>query len=133
MAEVGVELSNSAVADTGGGGEGVGSRDISAAATTEIAWNRRPRVNILRNERLKRSVLEINLEFDTSADRIDKEMISKLFRRMGIRDGEIEGFQVKRKKIFAWMTPGTDLGKFCTDECFRLGPGLKTFGNYAKV
>ena len=126
MAEVGVELSNSAVADTGGGDEGVGSRDISAANTIENAWNKRPRVNIMRNERLKRSVLEINLEYDTSADRIDKEMISKLFGRLGIRKGEIEGFQVKRKKIFAWMIPGTDLGKFCTDECFRLGPGLKT-------
>ena len=136
MAEVGVDLSNSALVDTGGGDESVGGRDTSTAAstenvttenaTTENAWNNRPRVNILRNERLKRNVLEINLEFDSLADKIDKEMIAKLFERMGIKRGELEGFQVKRKRIYAWMIPGTDLGKFCTDECFRLGPGLKT-------
>ena len=39
---------------------------------------------------------------------------------------DLEGFQLKRKKVFAWLIDGSDLGKYCTDEVFRIAPGIKT-------
>ena len=89
-------------------------------------WANRPKVTISRNERLKRNVLEINLEIDVKAGKIEKESLAKLFTRMGVRTGELEGFQIKRRKVFAWLVEGTDLARFITDQCYQIAPGMKT-------
>ena len=105
-----------------GGVEGGGS----SASLPINKWASRPKVSISRNERLKRNVLEINLDIEVKTAKMEKDLLAKLFTRMGIKSGELEGFQIKRKKVFAWLLEGTDLGRFLTDECFQVGPGMKT-------
>ena len=105
-----------------GGVEGGGS----SAPLLINKWTSRPKVSISRNERLKRNVLEINLDIDVKTAKMEKDLLAKLFTRMGIKSGELEGFQIKRKKVFAWLLEGTDLGRFLTDECFQVGPGMKS-------
>jgi hypothetical protein len=85
-------------------------------------------VRILRDERLKRNVLEINIALDQNV-KIEKEAVAKFFSCMGLKagpGGDLEGFQLKRKKVFAWLIDGSDLGKYCTVEVFRIAPGIKT-------
>ena len=108
-----------------GGVEGGGNVDSSAVPPIN-KWASRPKVTIGRNERLKRNVLEINLDVDTNTGKIEKESLAKLFTRMGMRTGELEGFQIKRRKVFAWLVEGTDLARFITDQCFQITPGMKT-------
>ena len=57
-------------------------------------YSDRVKVTIARSERLKRNVLEINLESEAEADKIDKEMMAKLFKTMGFRKEELEGYQL---------------------------------------
>ena len=96
---------------------------------TPNKWVKRPQVNIHRNERLKRNVLEINIDTDQKSCKIEKEAVAKLFSCMGLKagaGGDLEGFQIKRKKVYAWLLEGSDLGKYCTDEVFKIAPGIKT-------
>ena len=108
-----------------GGVEGGGNVD-SLTTPPLNKWANRPKVTIAKNERLKRNVLEINLDIDVKTAKIEKELLSKLFSRLGVKNGELEGFQIKRKKVFAWLVEGTDLSKFITDECIQIAPGMKT-------
>ena len=110
----------------GKGGTDAGGGDNSPPHNK---WEARPKVSISQNERLKRNVLEINLEVESSVSRIETDMVAKLFQRMGLKvgmGGDLEGYQIKRKKVMAWLVDGADLSKYCTDECFRIGPGMKT-------
>ena len=80
----------------GGGGLGL---------STTNKWVNRPKVRILRDERLKRNVLEINIDMDQNV-KIEKEAVAKLFSCMGLKagsGGDLEGFQLKRRKVFAWL------------------------------
>ena len=104
-----------------GGVKGGGS------STTVNKWVNSPKVQILRNERLKRNVLEININIDEKGGKIEKEAVAKLFSCMGLKaGGDLEGFQIKRRKVYAWLLEGSDLGKYCTDEVFMITPGIKT-------
>ena len=106
-----------------------GSFDGGGGLPTLNKWANSPQVRILRNERLKRNVLEINIDIDQKAGKIEKEAVAKLFSYMGLKagpGGDLEGFQIKRRKVFAWLQEGSDLGKYCTDEIFRIAPGIKT-------
>ena len=90
-------------------------------------YSDRVKVTIARSERLKRNVLEINLESEAEADKIDKEMMAKLFKTMGFRKEELEGYQLSgKRKLFVWFKVDVDLSKYCRDECFRVAPGVKT-------
>ena len=71
-----------------GGVEGGGNVD----SLPVNKWTSRPKVTISRNERLKRDVLEINLNIDSKVGKIEKESLAKLFTRMGVRTGELKGF-----------------------------------------
>ena len=73
-----------------GGVEGGGNVDSSAAPPIN-KWASRPKVTIGWNERLKRNVLEINLDVDTNTGKIKKESLAKLFTRMDMRTGKLEG------------------------------------------
>ena len=105
-----------------GGVEGGGNVDSSTTPPVN-KWENRPKVTICRNERLNRNVLEINLDIDVKAGKIEKDSLAKLFTRMGMKTGELEGFQIKRRKVFTWMLEGTDLGRFITDQCYQIAPG----------
>ena len=91
-------------------------------------YSDRVKVTIARSERLKRNVLEINLESEADADRIDPDVMAKLFKEMGLKKNEdMEGFQLQgKKKLFVWCKVGVDLSKYCRDECYRVAPGVKT-------
>ena len=90
-------------------------------------YSDRVKVTIARSERLKRNVLEINLESEAEADRIDKDVMAKLFTSMGFKKSELEGYQLSgKRKLFVWFHEGIDLSKYCRDECYRVAPGVKT-------
>ena len=72
--------------------------------------------------------MSLRLTLDQNV-KIEKEAVAKLFPCMGLKagpGGDLEGFQLKRKKVFAWLIDGSDLGKYCTDKVFRIAPGIKT-------
>ena len=90
-------------------------------------YSDRVKVTIARSERLKRNVLEINLESEAEAEKIDKDVMAKLFQTMGLRKEELEGYQlIGKRKLFVWLKEGIDLTKFCHDECYKVAPGVKT-------
>ena len=90
-------------------------------------YSDRVKVTIARSERLKRNVLEINLDSDSEASRLDKNMMAQLFKTMGVNKSELEGYQLLgKRKLFVWFPNGVDLTKYCRDECFRVAPGVKT-------
>ena len=90
-------------------------------------YSDRVKITIARSERLKRNVLEVNLESEATADRIDPEATAKLLQSMGIIQPDLEGYQLSgKKKLYVWLKEGIDLTKYCRDECYRVAPGVKT-------
>ena len=86
--------STSTVAEVGGRGGEVLEGGEERAAQHRNKWEARPKVTIARNEKLRRNVLEINQEVDSSAKRIDTELVAKLFQKMGLKvglGGNLEG------------------------------------------
>ena len=53
----------------------------------EGLYSDRVKVTIARSERLKRNVLEINLESEADADKLDSAGMAKLFKEMGLKTG----------------------------------------------
>jgi hypothetical protein len=78
-------------------------------------YSDRVKVTIAHSERLKRNVLEINLESENSAGKIEKGEVAKLFQTLGINlEQEMEGYQlVGRRKLFAWLKEEIDLTQYC--------------------
>ena len=94
-------------------------------------YSERLRGNINRNERLKRNVLEINLDFDVGVNtKIENDTVSKLIKRMGIdMSTQVEAVQTcpgNSRKIYIWLKNNVDISKFCSDESFKVADGIKT-------
>ena len=90
-------------------------------------YSDRVKITIARSERLKRNVLEVDLQSEATADRIDPEATAKLLQSMGIIQPDLEGYQLSgKKKLYVWLKEGIDLTKYCRDECYRVAPGVKT-------
>ena len=54
---------------------------------TASKWLNRPKDRILRDERLKRNVVEINIDIDQKVGKIEREAVAKLFSCMGLNAG----------------------------------------------
>ena len=97
------------------------------APPVSLSYSDRVKARVQRSERYKRNVLEINLEFDESHVKVEKEVLAKTFSKLGIDiKSQVEGYQVTFKKIFVWCKDQVNLDKFCKDECFRVTSGVKT-------
>ena len=100
------------------------------ARGNESNWRDIVQASLGVTERLKRNVLEINLEKDEGNNVIEEEDISSLLKRLGINQQQVEGVQLippkGPKKIFVWFEQGIDINRFCYNEAFRLIPGVKT-------
>ena len=109
--------------DTHGEGEGA-----AKANQVNSSYSDRVKMRIQKSERLKRNVLEINLEcLPPAHGKVDKEVVAKLFSRIGIDiKSQVEAYQIIPKKIYVWMKASCELDKFCKDECFRVTDGVKT-------
>ena len=57
-------------------------------------------------------------------------MIEELFSQLEIRMTEVETVQLvpsnKPRRLYVELKDGIELGKYCRNECFRLGAGVKT-------
>ena len=100
--------------------------DLGNSANGNL-YSDRVKIKIARSERLKRNVLEINLESENNADKIDSDAIANLLQTLGILQPDLEGYQISgKKKLFVWLKDGIDLTKYCRDECYRVTTGVKT-------
>ena len=92
-----------------------------------IPYSEKVKSRIQRSERLQRNVLEVNLDFDGPQVKVEKDEVGKLFAKMGIDvRSQVEGYQIKNKKVFAWFKLNLNIEKFCRDECFKVKDGVKT-------
>ena len=94
-------------------------------------YSERLRGNVNRNERLKRNVLEINLDYDVGVNtKMENDTVSKLIKRMGIdMNTQVEAVQTcpgNSRKIYVWLKNNVDISKFCSDESFKVADGIKT-------
>ena len=93
----------------------------------------RLKTNVKYDQRLKRNILEINIEKkDEETELIlDQNVIARLMNSLKMNvEKEMEGYQVKMTKggavIQVWCKIGVDLDKFCMDEKIKVGNGVYT-------
>ena len=96
--------------------------------TAAPSYSDKLKVNVMRSERLKRNVLEINLESDND-ERINlgSETIAKVLATVGIDIvTQVEGFQAVSKKLYVWLKDNVAIGRFCREESIKISEGVKT-------
>ena len=101
---------------------------MAATGIGQVSYSDKVKVRVQTCERIKRNVLEINLEFDVGPRaKVEKDLIAKMLAKIGIDiKSQVEGYQVNNKKIFVWCPDNCDLERFCRDECFKVTDGVKT-------
>ena len=109
--------------DGGGNGGSKGGGHEGA-----VSYSDKVKVRVQNCERLKRNVLEINLDYDSGPrPKIEKDVLAKMLAKIGIDiSNQMEGYQVINKKIYVWCKDNCDLERFCRDECFQVTDGVKT-------
>ena len=91
-------------------------------------------MNIKFHHRLKRNVLEIDVEKADKDDEInlDQGCVARLLRTIGMDINlHVEGYQVSYGKICriaVWFKEGIELEKFCRDESIEVSRGVSTRG-----
>ena len=96
-----------------------------------FSYSDKLKVNVRREERLKRNVLEIHLENDNKTHiNLDSDTVANLCSRIGIDiKTQVEGVQVmpgNSRKIFVWVLDNCNLDRFCVQESIKVAPGVKT-------
>ena len=101
----------------------------SAPAQMLMSYSDKMKLNLKRSERLKRKVLEINVESQGNF-KLEEEDVAKLMTRLGIDPkSHMEGFQIcpgNSRKILIWLTDSCDISKYCKDESFRINETVRT-------
>ena len=91
---------------------------------SQASYSAKLQLNVNRNERLKRNVLEINLETD------DKTFVARLLTCIGINyNTQAEAIQTctgNSRKIFVWLKDSCDISRFCKEESYQVMDGVKT-------
>ena len=92
------------------------------------SYSDRLKVNINKSERLRRKVLEINLESDDgSVIKIDNDTLAKLIAKLGIdTKTDVEGFQNSQKKMFVWLKESCNIDRYCKDVSIKVTDNIKT-------
>ena len=112
--------------DPGGGTNPQGSAKMTQS------YAERARMHIKYDQRLKRNVLEIEVEKADREDEmnLDQNCIAKLFGTMGLDlHTQVEGYQVnygKVNKIAVLCKEGLDLERFCRRESIEVCKGVMT-------
>ena len=77
----------------------------------ESLYSNKLKVNIARSERLKRKVLEIQLESDRDVRaNLEKGTISNLIAKIGIdMTTQLEGYQTAPRKLYIWCKDSVSL------------------------
>jgi hypothetical protein len=88
-------------------------------------------MNLNRNEKLKRNILEINLDFDDGVKtRINIDDVDKTLGKIGIdKKTDMEGYQMcpgNNRKIFVWLKESCNIQRFCKEESYVVKEGIKT-------
>ena len=105
--------------------------------TSQKTYADRLKTNIKYDQRLKRNVLEINIEKEEDENEmvLDQNVIAKLMKslRMDIST-EMEGYQTKSTRngavVSVWCKQGVSLDKFCRSEKIQVGKGVYTRSIY---
>ena len=103
----------------------------TSAPAPAQSYSDRLKVNVSRSERLKRKVLEINLDVDEGIKlKLEPSDVHKTLARIGIdSQSHMEGCQIcpgNSRKISVWLKDGCDIGRFCKDESYKVADGVKT-------
>ena len=102
-----------------------------AENTMKESYSDKLMCDVKKSERLKRNVLEVNLESDNRGRiQLDHDVVAKLLASLGVDlKTQAEAVQIcpgNMKKIFVWLKNGVDIERFCKDECFKVADGIKT-------
>ena len=117
----------------GGGDQGPAVDPIVSAARQTQSYADRARMNVRFDQRLKRNVLDIEVEKTEVRDELflSQEVIAKLLKSIGMNiEDHVEGYQVsyggKSAKISVLCKNGVELERFCRQECFEVCKGVVT-------
>ena len=92
----------------------------------------RARMNVKFDQRLKRNVLEIEIEKDNYDEEmfLDQETVARLLNRINMDIKQVEGYQIvyrgKTGKVSIWCKEGLDLNQFCRREILEVCKGVNT-------
>ena len=112
--------------------------DTNEGATSKSSsYADRLKTNIKYDQRLKRNVLEINIEKNASESEmvLDQNVIAKLMKALKMDiSSEMEGYQSKMTKsgavVSVWCKQGVNLEKFCRNEKIIIANGVYTGSIY---
>ena len=92
------------------------------------SYSEKLKVNVVRSERLKRNVLEIQIIADNGSDtNVDKETVAKLLAKLGIDwKTNMQGYQLSWKRIYVWFKESFDIKRFCYVDSIKVADGIKT-------
>lgn len=117
-------MANALDPDPGGGG--LGDQKTSSYAE-------RLKTNVNYDQRLKRNVLEIQLEKSEKDVEIvlDQDCVARVCRSIGIDIvSEVEGYQIqyngRTSTIFVWVAKGVNLERFCREVGINVAKGVMT-------
>ena len=100
--------------------------------TANHSYADRAKMNVRYDQRLKRNVLDIEVEKQDIRDEmfLGQDVVAKLFNNIGLDAKDVVGYQVtyggKSGKIAALCKTGVDLERFCRQECFEVCKGVTT-------
>ena len=105
--------------------------DPHAVSASGPSYSAKVMVNVNRNQRLKRNVLEISLDVDLGVKlKLEATDVARTLVKLGIDiQSQVEGFQVcpgNSRKIFVWFKNDLDILRFCKDESYKVTEGIKT-------
>ena len=85
------------------------------------------KTNVRYDQRLKRNVLEIVLDFTDNLVYITEDELARLFKNLGIDIiSQVEGTQVKGKFITIWLANGVNIDRFCREDSIKVTDGVVT-------
>ena len=97
-----------------------------------LSYADRLKTNVKFDQRLKRNVLEIEIEkVDKEADIVlSDDLVARVTRSIGLDiSSQIEGYQVQYGRtpvIHVWCSPGVDVMKYCFKESISISKGIST-------
>ena len=107
--------------------------EYSSSSQKKLSYSDKLKTNVRFDQRLKRNVLEIQLERShKEADlNIGQEDLVRVFRTLGIEiESQVTGWQIQYKGAIAiisvWMASNVNIERFCKDVNIRVNEGVMT-------
>ena len=103
------------------------------SATNISSYADRAKMNVRFDQRLRRNVLDIEVEKKDVADEmfLNQDVVAKLLKNIGMNiESEVEGYQVtyggRSGKIAVLCKTGVNIEKYCRQECYEVCKGVMT-------